>query len=308
MGIRLTYRAGGLTRGIAAIGLCLALANCASSKFESRIDPRYGVASSPRVVGFDQAVPKGGGKYMVGKPYWVAGRLYVPSSDPNYHQVGWASWYGHDFRGRLTANGEVFDSDALTAANPVLPLPCYARVTNLENGRSLIVRVNDRGPYAANRIIDVSHKAAEMLGFNNRGLARVKVAYVGRAPLRGSNDRLLMATLRTGVPAPAPSSSMVRLASARSFVPIGPSYGRPIRGEVPLPEGRPYSLGNTSADYASTDEAPSDKSASSRAHPVGHTLPHDNDDRYVAALSPASAYAPVDPHVPSELLTGRGLY
>ncbi|MGH6779705.1 MAG: septal ring lytic transglycosylase RlpA family protein [Bradyrhizobium sp.] len=307
MGIRLTYRAGGLARAAAAIGLCLVLANCASSKFESRIDPRYGVPSSPRVVGFGQAVPKGGGRYMVGKPYWVAGRLYVPSSDPNYHEVGWASWYGHDFRGRLTANGEVFDSDALTAANPVLPLPCYARVTNLENGRSLIVRVNDRGPYAANRIIDVSHKAAELLGFNKRGLARVKVAYAGRAPLRGSNDHLLMATLRTGVPAPAPSS-MVRLASARSFAPAGPSYGRPIRGEVPLPEGRPYGLGNTSAAYASINEAPSDMSASSRARGGRRTSPHDADDRYVAALRPASAYAPVEPRIPSELLAGRGLY
>lgn len=305
MGIRLTNRAGGLARGATAIGLCLVLANCASSKFESRIDPRYGVPSSPRVVGFDQPVPKGGGKYMVGKPYWVGGRLYIPSSDPNYHEVGWASWYGHDFRGRLTANGEVFDSDALTAANPVLPLPCYARVTNLENGRSLIVRVNDRGPYAANRIIDVSHKAAELLGFNNRGLARVKVAYVGRAPLRGSNDRLLMATLRTGAPAPAPSS--IRLASARSFAPVGPSYGRPIRGEVPLPEGRPYSLGETSVASVSTDEAPSDTAVSNRARAASRALPHGN-DRYVADLSPASAYAPVDPHVPSELLAGRGLY
>lgn len=299
MGIRLTYRARGLARGAAAIGLCLVLANCASSKFESRIDPRYGVPSSPRVVGFDQPVPKGGGKYMVGKPYWVAGRLYVPSTDPNYHEVGWASWYGHDFRGRLTANGEVFDSDALTAANPVLPLPCYARVTNLENGRSLIVRVNDRGPYAANRIIDVSHKAAELLGFNSRGLARVKVAYVGRAPLRGSNDRLLMATLRTGEPAPAPS--MLRLASARSFARIGPSYGRPIRGEVPLPEGRPYDLGETSVASAS------DMSPSNRARAASRALPQSN-ERYVADLSPASAYAPVDPHVPSELLAGRGLY
>jgi rare lipoprotein A len=242
---------------------------------------------------------------MVGKPYWVAGRLYIPTSDPNYHQVGWASWYGHDFRGRLTANGEIFDSDALTAANPVLPLPCYARVTNLENGRSVIVRVNDRGPYAANRIIDVSHKAAELLGFNKRGLARVRVSYVGRAPLRGSNDRLLMATLRTGEPAPAPSK--VRLASARSFAPAGPSYGRPIRGEVPLPEGRPYSLGETSA-YASTDEASSDMSASNRARSGRRALPQGNDDRYVAALRPVSAYAPVDPRTPRELLAGRGLY
>ncbi len=262
------------------------------------------------MVDFGEPVPKGGGTYRVGKPYMVAGRIYVPQEDVNYREEGLASWYGDDFHGRLTANGEVFDMDGLSAAHPTLPMPCYARVTNLHNGKSLIVRVNDRGPYAANRLIDLSHKAADLLGFKGNGLARVRVEYVGRAPLEGSDDRVLEATLRTGVPAPAPS--LVRLASARPFVPEA-SYGRAMHGDVPLPQDRPYSLGNTSADYASIN-ATSEMSAASRARSSGHALEnpravsYEEDTRYASSASPVSAYAPVDPHGPAELLAGRGLY
>ena len=253
----------GMARGAAAVATCLVLANCASSdKFASRIDPKYGVSSSPRVVAFGDPVPKGGGTYRVGKPYTVAGRVYVPEEDTDYRAEGMASWYGDDFHGRLTANGEVFDMASLTAAHPTLPMPSYARVTNLRNGKSLIVRVNDRGPYHGNRLIDVSNKAAELLEFKGNGVARVRVEYVGRAPLEGSDDRQLTATLRTGVPAPSPST--VRIASARPFVPELPTSAGRIRGEVPMPEGRPYSLGNTSADYASIN-ATSEMSASSRS-------------------------------------------
>jgi len=299
-------------RSAATVAACLILANCASSgKFASRVDPKYGVSSSPRVVAFGEPVPKGGGTYRVGKPYTVAGRVYVPEEDTNYREEGLASWYGDDFHGRLTANGEVFDMASLTAAHPTLPMPCYARVTNLSNGKSLIVRVNDRGPYHGNRLIDVSNRAAELLEFKGNGVARVRVEYVARAPLEGSDDRQLVATLRTGVPAPSPS--MVRVASARSFVPEIPSSGRPIRGEVPMPEGRPYSLGNTSADLASIN-ATSEISASGRIHPGGRSIEnpravsYENDDRYAPSLRPVSAYAPVDPRGPSELLAGRGLY
>lgn len=301
-----------VARSAATVAACLILANCASSgKFASRVDPKYGVSSSPRVVGFGEPVPKGGGTYRVGKPYTVAGRVYVPEEDTNYREEGLASWYGDDFHGRLTANGEVFDMASLTAAHPTLPMPCYARVTNLSNGKSLIVRVNDRGPYHGNRLIDVSNKAAELLEFKGNGVARVRVEYVARAPLEGSDDRQLVATLRTGVPAPSPS--MVRVASARSFVPEIPSSGRPIRGEVPMPEGRPYSLGNTSADLASIN-ATSEISASGRMRPGGRIIEnpravsYENDDRYAPSLRPVSAYAPVDPRGPSELLAGRGLY
>src|ERR1700681_1726126 len=299
-----------MARSAAAVAACLVLANCASSgKFASRVDPKYGVSSSPRVVAFGEPVPKGGGTYRVGKPYSVAGRVYVPEEDTSYREEGLASWYGDDFHGRLTANGEVFDMASLTAAHPTLPMPCYARVTNLSNGKSLVVRVNDRGPYHGNRLIDVSNKAAELLEFKGNGVAHVRVEYVGRAPLEGSDDRQLLATLRTGVPAPSPS--MVRVASARPFVPEIASNGRRIRGEVPVPDGRPYNLGNSSADLASIN-ATSEMSASARSR--GRVLDnpravtYENDERYEQGVSPVSAYAPIDPRGPSELLSGRGLY
>src|SRR3954466_9282695 len=225
-----------LARSAAAVATCLVLANCASSnKFSSRVDPKYGVSSSARVVALGDPVPKGGGTYRVGKPYTVAGQVYVPEEDTNYRAEGMASWYGDDFHGRQTANGEVFDMTSLTAAHPTLPMPSYARVTNLRNGKSLIVRVNDRGPYHGNRLIDVSNKAAVLFEFKGNGVARVRVEYVGRAPLEGSDDRQLMATLRTGIPAPSPSA--VRIASARPFVPeISSSSRGAVRGEVPMPE------------------------------------------------------------------------
>src|SRR4051812_24152349 len=201
MGIRRTTTIVLAARGTVAVATCLLLANCASSeKFAGRVDPKYGVSSSPRVVAFGETVPKGGGTYRVGKPYTVAGRMYVPEDNPNYRAEGLASWYGDDFHGRLTANGEVFDMTSITAAHPTMPLPSYARVTNKLNGKSLIVRVNDRGPYHGNRVIDVSNRAAKLLEFDGRGTANVRVEYVGRASLDGSDDRQLMATLRTGTP------------------------------------------------------------------------------------------------------------
>jgi rare lipoprotein A len=194
--------------------LCIFLANCANN---SHIDPRYGVEPSARLVEPGAPVPKGGGVYRVGSPYVVAGRVYVPEANPHYRADGVASWYGSDFHGRATANGEIFDADAITAAHPTLPLPSYVRVSNLSNGRSLIVRVNDRGPYAGNRIIDVSRRAAHLLGFTVSGTAWVRVEYAAAAPVEGSDDRLLEATLRQDEPAPAPGA--VKLAATR-IVPI----------------------------------------------------------------------------------------
>ncbi|MEH6950621.1 septal ring lytic transglycosylase RlpA family protein [Nitrobacter sp. NHB1] len=305
-------RIGRAARAVAAAGACLMLANCSSSGKFSRIDPKYGVSSSPRVVGFGEPVPKGGGTYRVGKPYTVAGRVYVPEENTHYRAEGLASWYGDAFHGRLTANGEVFDMASLSAAHPTLPLPCYARVTNLGNGRSLIVRVNDRGPYHGNRLIDVSNKAAELLKFKSKGVARVRVEYVGRAPLEGSDDRQLMATLRTGEPAPSPST--VRIASARPFVPQLASSERPIRSDVPTPDGRPYTLGHTSMD-ADSINATSEMSASSRvrSHPQRPDNPRAvsydaSGDSVSGDVHPVAAYAPIDPRGPSELLSGRGLY
>jgi len=298
-------------RAAAIVVACLTVANCASSgKFASRLDPKYGVSSSPRVVGFGEPVPKGGGTYRVGKPYTVAGRVYVPEEDVNYRAEGLASWYGDDFHGRLTANGEVFDMEALTAAHPTLPMPCYARVTNMANGKSLIVRVNDRGPYHGNRLIDVSNKAAELLAFKGNGVAQVRVEYVGRAPIEGSDDLQLMATLRTGAPAPAPS--LVRVASARPFVPDAGSSGRAIRGDVPMPQDRPYTLGNTSADLASIG-ATSEMSASSRNRgrmlENPRAVTYDQGGNQAQRSNPASASAAPDgADEARNIMSGRGLY
>lgn len=148
----------------------------------------YGVSTSARVTTGRQ-VPKGGGHYKLGNPYKVAGRWYTPREDPGYDRQGIGSWYGDDFHGRRTANGEIFDRYALSAAHPTLPLPSYAYVTNLQNGRTILVRVNDRGPYVAGRIIDLSHASARALGYDNHGHARVRVRYAGRAPLNGDDRR-----------------------------------------------------------------------------------------------------------------------
>ncbi|MCY4032194.1 MAG: septal ring lytic transglycosylase RlpA family protein [Hyphomicrobiales bacterium] len=125
------------------------------------------------------------GKYKIGKPYQIKGQWYYPEHDPNYDEIGLASWYGPGFHGNKTANGEIFDQDALTAAHTTLPMPTLVRVTNLDNGRSLVLRVNDRGPFVKDRIIDVSRRAAEDLGFRHQGVARVRVKYLAGGPDKG---------------------------------------------------------------------------------------------------------------------------
>jgi rare lipoprotein A len=257
-------------RRLAPIGACAAvcflLANCSNG-----VDSRYGVSASPRVVDDGEPVPKGGGVYRVGSPYVVAGRTYVPEDNPNYRAEGLASWYGDDFHGRMTANGEVFDLNAISAAHPTLPLPSYVRVTNLANGRSIIVRVNDRGPFHGNRIIDVSVKTSQLLGFQARGTAWVRVEYVGRAPVEGSDDRMLAATLRQDEPAPPPNS--VRLA-ATSIVPAA------------KPPATPVAYNPRLASAAANDALP------------------------VSAVARPMSYAPQPSGVngADQLLNGRGLY
>lgn len=160
------------------------------TKFSSK---EYGVEGSPRVT-TTKRVKKGGGRYHVGKPYTIRGRKYYPKEDPNYVKTGMASWYGPNFHGRLTANGEIYDQYSLSAAHPTMPLPSYAKVTNLENGSSVLVRVNDRGPFAHSRIIDLSSRAAELLGYQNKGVAKVRVEYAGRARMDGLDEQMLMAS------------------------------------------------------------------------------------------------------------------
>jgi rare lipoprotein A len=253
--------------------IALAAANC-SSDIRSGIDPKYGVAASPRVVRDGEPVPKGGGREQLGKPYTVAGRTYVPQANPAYKNEGLASWYGSNFHGRRTANGEVFDRGSVAAAHTTMPLPSYARVTNTQNGHSMIVRVNDRGPFHGNRIIDVSERAALALGFKQQGTARVRVEYVGRASTNGSDDNILLASLRTdgsaaslngarptmlaeATPRAVPVREPIATRAAQPLDAVEPiqtyaaprviaaaePVSMPTASAVPLPPERPFDLG-----------------------------------------------------------------
>lgn len=193
----------------------LFVANCSNSQVSRRSkeigafpSSKYGPASE-RVVGENEDAPKGGGRQLVGKTYSVAGKRYTPFEKPvGFSAVGMASWYGVAFHGRKTANGEVYDRNSISAAHPTMPLPAYARVTNLMNNRSIVVRVNDRGPFHGGRMMDLSQKTADALAFRHLGTARIKMEYLGQASLAGSDDNLLLATLRTdGSPAPIPGMS-----------------------------------------------------------------------------------------------------
>ncbi|KZS51650.1 MULTISPECIES: septal ring lytic transglycosylase RlpA family protein [Rhizobium] len=178
---------------VAACGTTQAVPKKKSHGKEYFSESEYGVKASPRVATGNN-IPKGGGRYIVGNPYEVKGRWYYPKEDFSYNKVGVASWYGSAFHGRLTANGEVYDQMHLSAAHPTFPLPSYARVTNLESGSSVIVRVNDRGPYHEGRIIDLSNKTADMLDLQHSGTGKVRVQYVGRARMDGHDMPYLMAS------------------------------------------------------------------------------------------------------------------
>ncbi|GLR51990.1 septal ring lytic transglycosylase RlpA family protein [Shinella yambaruensis] len=223
--------------------VCAGLAACATTtpapkkKVRSKeffAESEYGVKASPRVVEEGQSVPKGGGRYQVGKAYQVRGKWYQPKEEPGYNRTGLASWYGSAFHGRRTANGEVYDKYHLSAAHPTFPLPSYARVTNMENGTSVVVRVNDRGPFHEGRVIDVSSKTADLLDMKRTGTAKVRVQYVGKAPLEGNDMPYLMASYVTKgsrVPAVDPGGQIatgVMVASADNSALPGVGQGEGV--------------------------------------------------------------------------------
>ncbi len=182
----------------------------------------------------------------VGPPYQANGRWYVPTPEPGYAQTGTASWYGSQFHGQRTASGETFDQDALTAAHPTLPIPSLVQVTNLENGREVIVRVNDRGPFVGDRLIDLSRRGAEVLGFEQAGHARVHVRYLGPAPRRVNADGT---EAPASPPSPAPLSAPMENAEEgpRSLLPP-PSSDNQLAGRI---ESEP-----ALAEYAAPPAAP----------------------------------------------------
>ncbi len=318
-----SFDQGALVRIAGVTAIALTVANC-SSNVRGGVDPKYGVAPSPRVVAEGQAVPKGGGREMVGKPYTVAGRTYVPSETPRSSE-GLASWYGSNFHGRMTANGEIFDRDSIAAAHTTMPLPSYARVTNLQNGHSMIVRVNDRGPFHGNRVIDVSERAASALGFQRQGTARVRVDYVGRASTNGSDDRILLASLRTdGQPASLTNAAPTMIAQATprpaaprqtiginayepedevETAPAAPQRlasnanpaGVPASSYVPLPPERPFDLGTIPGAVEPAFKVSSASSAMTPpARPVVAGLYYASPDNERAGFQKSSAFTPLD--------------
>jgi rare lipoprotein A len=188
----------------AASRLALVVLAGASLAACATVQPKYATR------GGSAAAPAPGG-YKVGQPYQVAGIWYVPKEQPNYDETGIASWYGDAFQMKPTANGETFDMNQFSAAHTTLPLPSIVEVTNLDNGKTLRVRVNDRGPFVDNRIIDLSRAAAQELGYDRKGLARVRVKYIGPAPLAGPE-----AGVRYAEAKPAPNAAVV----AASDMPI----------------------------------------------------------------------------------------
>lgn len=159
---------------IGLVALALALGGCAETTF---------VGHTAKTMFPEAPEETTGGGYKVGTPYQIDGQWYTPQEDYSYSEVGVASWYGPDFHGKRTANGERYDMNALTAAHRTLPMPSLVRVTNMENGRSAILRVNDRGPFARSRVLDVSRRAADALGFIGQGTATVKVEILAEESL-----------------------------------------------------------------------------------------------------------------------------
>ncbi|CAN0531441.1 unnamed protein product, partial [Laminaria digitata] len=163
------------------------------------------------------SVPTTGGYYKVGTPYQILGTWYYPAEDPKYVETGVASWYGQKFHGRKTANGETYNMNDLTAAHRTLPMPSMVRVINLKNGRSLRLRINDRGPFARGRIIDVSRRAAQLLGFQREGTAKVRVEI-----LADESRELKLAALNGRLP---PGEQITGQAVAKQTV-----QAEPLRG------------------------------------------------------------------------------
>ncbi|XDZ66848.1 septal ring lytic transglycosylase RlpA family protein [Alphaproteobacteria bacterium LSUCC0684] len=164
------------------IGIVFLLSGCTT--LEVAVDVAKKIQRAEESKSAETAEVKADPRYKVGNPYEVKGIWYYPERDLTYDETGIASWYGDEFAGRLTANGEIFDPEVVSAAHKTLPMPSAVRVINLENGRSLVIRINDRGPFVASRIIDLSREAARLLGFKEQGIARVRVQILAEESLR----------------------------------------------------------------------------------------------------------------------------
>lgn len=182
------------------------------------------------------------GHYKVGKPYQIAGVWYYPKEQYNYNETGLASWYGDEFKGKKTANGEIYNPALLTAAHKTLPMPVMARVTNLENGNQIVVRINDRGPFVQGRIIDLSTESAKLLGFKRQGVAKVRVEYIGKA----IKESKFVAKAVTAPAERRVSSAPVNEVEADE---LAPPPGASVARDLPSMASRPDVTTETFADF-----------------------------------------------------------
>jgi rare lipoprotein A len=260
------------------------LAACAT------VQPKYATrgGSAPGT-----GAPVAGG-YKVGQPYQVAGIWYVPKEQPNYDETGIASWYGDAFQMKATANGETFDMNQFSAAHTTLPLPSIVEVTNLDNGKTLRVRVNDRGPFVDNRIIDLSRAAAQQLGYDRKGLARVRVKYIGPAPLAGPEAGVryasATATATPSAPLAAASSMPIAVAPAES-IQVATLAPPPAAKATSLPPLTGADLGAPAARAAPTAAA---QSAQAYRIQAGSFSDQGNAQRAAAQLA-ATGTAVIEP-------------
>lgn len=240
--------------------------------------------------------------YKVGKPYQIKGVWYYPKVDYEYRETGIASWYGPGFHGRDTANGETYDMNDLTAAHRTLPMPSLVRVTNLENGRSLQLRVNDRGPFYGDRIIDVSRRAAQMLGFYGAGTAQVEVE------IMAEESRQMAAALGVpvdGLPPPAVQAAAAAPAPAQQPPPSDTAPLDPLAAAEPLPDLEPAAVETWAASpeppafagdpaVAADDVAYANAMSGQPAPEPVETLPVAAPEPYLAAAPPLSQAVPGD--------------
>jgi len=215
--------------------------------------------------------PRRVGDYKIGSPYQINGVWYYPKEDYGFSETGVASWYGPQFHGKATANGETFDMNELTAAHRTLQLPAVVRVTNLENGRSVLLRVNDRGPFARNRVIDVSRRSAQLLGFMEKGTALVKIevmAEESRVAALDAQRRTQVASLPASARSPVKAEPLVEAAPAPPVTVVAaPSPVQQFQKNVAAP-ARPETLPRPPAKPQAKATAPRPVAANPAGRPA----------------------------------------
>lgn len=265
-------------RVLVLIAVGLGLVACSETKIAVHAAKKISreIAPKAEAPASEPATAALSGKVKIGAPYEVAGVWYYPKADPGYDETGIASWYGEPFHGRPTANGERFDMNALSAAHKTLPLPSLVRVTNLQNGRSLKLRVNDRGPFVHGRVIDVSRRAAQLLGFQRAGTARVRVEAAGQLVAKattGEEERTALAAVPqapiSSEPLPPPGEKAAQPPPEPKRAEAAPRTAVPaIDGTVSIVPVRPTQLFVQAGAFTFMDNAERLKTTLARIGPT----------------------------------------